>query len=228
MPNEGWRCGAVPRDDRAERCDRLGAGASRSRTSPRRAPRPAGPPGRTRPGRTLDRRSRAQHTARRAVRQRRLGELPRCSRCTPRTRVGLLYRITRPWPSSTSTSAPPRSRRSASPSSTRSTCATPTARRSPTRASRGDRARRPACHRVGLRSRAGAAGSVGRRGSAAVVRDRPAALERGAGRHRPHRPRVHREPVRAGAVRGGARGRGRHPPRRRQSTSTVRRSSTSG
>ena len=41
----------------------------------------------------------------------------------------------------------------------------------------------------------------------------PAALERGAGRHRPHRPRVHREPLRAGAVRGGAGGRRRHPRR---------------
>ena len=39
----------------------------------------------------------------------------------------------------------------------------------------------------------------------------PAALERGAGRHRPHRARLHREPVRAGAVRGGAGRRGRHP-----------------
>ena len=38
----------------------------------------------------------------------------------------------------------------------------------------------------------------------------PGAVERGAGRHRPHRARLHREPLRAGAVRGDPRGRGRH------------------
>ena len=37
---------------------------------------------------------------------------------------------------------------------------------------------------------------------------------------RPHRPRVHPEPLRAGAVRGGARGGGRHPRRRRAATSS--------
>ena len=36
-------------------------------------------------------------------------------------------------------------------------------------------------------------------------------MERGAGRHRPHRARVHREPLRAGALRGGAGRRRRHP-----------------
>ena len=38
----------------------------------------------------------------------------------------------------------------------------------------------------------------------------PAAVERGAGRHRPHRARVHPEPLRAGALRGGAEGGRRH------------------
>ena len=45
---------------------------------------------------------------------------------------------------------------------------------------------------------------------------RPPPLERGAGRHRPHRARLHPEPLRAGALRGGAEGGGRHQGRGRR------------
>ena len=50
-----------------------------------------------------------------------------------------------------------------------------------------------------------------------------AALERGAGRHRPHRARVHPEPLRAGALRGGAARRRRHQGRATRSTTSRRR-----
>ncbi len=46
-------------------------------------------------------------------------------------------------------------------------------------------------------------------------------LERVAGRHRPHRPGVQREPLRAGAVRGGAGRRRRHPGGRRPRPTTL-------
>ena len=74
-----------------------------------------------------------------------------------------------------------------------------------------------------------------RRGTipAAIERSRrdrggTAALGRGAVGHRPHRAGLHREPVRARAVRGGARRRRRHPRRCRLVGTIPPRWSTSG
>ena len=53
-------------------------------------------------------------------------------------------------------------------------------------------------------------GCVSDDGAGRRLHPRARPLERGAGRHRPHRPRLHREPLRAGALRGGAARRRRH------------------
>ena len=149
---------------------------------------------------------------------------PPSSRCTRPTRSACCTASPGPWPSSTSTSGRPRSRRSGTRSSTRST----------SRSAEGEKVTDPAqlaeieraiLHELsGLTSRRRAAAR--RRPPHADLR----AVERGARGHRPHRPRLHREPLRAGALRGGARtspptSAPRPPP---TTSSTSRTTSTSG
>ena len=142
-----------------------------------------------------------------------------------------------PWPISISTSTPRRSRPSATGSSTRSTCATPPGGKvtDPDHLAEiemallHDAVAQPLVPSASLRARGVTRYGSGRRDRARATDPAgPDPLERVARRHRPHRARLHREPLRAGTLRGGAGHRRRHQVGRRARSSTPTRSCTSG